>query len=430
MAFLNPLYLWAFLGLAVPVAIHLWSRKEGRTIKVGSIKLLRESHPKQASSIRLNEIWLLILRMLALSILVFILAGPVLKNEGFRDKLTYLLEPSLLQHDEMFRILDTIDPAIKLRLLATNFPSFSAGDKVSHEDIPDYWQLTREMQQLNSDSIVVFTSAYFAGFKGRRPQANPNINMVQIIPDVNINSPIGALRKGNEIEIFSVTGDQDRLEINKEMISVENNNIRITALGDSTILDPNGEKRYIPLRIADTLKVSIFHDADFEEQVKYIKSSLRAISEYLNLPIKITELSDEKVAKVKEDLVIWLSNSALKETLSPVLLWKPDSLANTIIEDGRKKNEFYLTRKLNSENIVEENLPEHLFRLLNPNNGIKEEVSKYDRRVMPIEEILPVKGSIAGKINVKNYRDISKYLWMILVILLIAERGLSAYRKQ
>jgi hypothetical protein len=41
MAFLNPLYLWALLGLAIPVAIHLWSRKEGRTIKVGSIKFLK-----------------------------------------------------------------------------------------------------------------------------------------------------------------------------------------------------------------------------------------------------------------------------------------------------------------------------------------------------------------------------------------------------
>ena len=59
MTFLNPTYLWGLLGLAVPLAIHLWSKMEGKTIKIGSIQLLTEANPKQASSIHLNELFLL-----------------------------------------------------------------------------------------------------------------------------------------------------------------------------------------------------------------------------------------------------------------------------------------------------------------------------------------------------------------------------------
>ena len=43
MSFAHPLYLWTLLGLLVPIAIHLWSKKEAKTIKIGSVQLLSES---------------------------------------------------------------------------------------------------------------------------------------------------------------------------------------------------------------------------------------------------------------------------------------------------------------------------------------------------------------------------------------------------
>ena len=52
MEFLNATYLWGLLGILLPLAIHLWSRKKVVTIKVGSIKLLQASEPKQNSNIK------------------------------------------------------------------------------------------------------------------------------------------------------------------------------------------------------------------------------------------------------------------------------------------------------------------------------------------------------------------------------------------
>src|SRR5690606_17424081 len=119
----------------------------------------------------LNEIWLLLLRLLALAVLVLIIAGPVLKREGSSNALTYLVEPSLLQHEEMRRILDTIGSDVDVRLLAENLPAYSE-EGIYEQQIPDYWQLTAEMEELNSDSIVVFTAGYIAGMKGKRPETS------------------------------------------------------------------------------------------------------------------------------------------------------------------------------------------------------------------------------------------------------------------
>ncbi|NND11568.1 MAG: hypothetical protein HKN96_10170, partial [Flavobacteriaceae bacterium] len=97
MTFLYPSYLWALLGLIVPLAIHLWSKKEGKTIKIGSIKLLSEADSKQSRSIKLNEYWLLLLRMLSVALLVFILAEPGFIKKTPTNPLTYIVEPALLE---------------------------------------------------------------------------------------------------------------------------------------------------------------------------------------------------------------------------------------------------------------------------------------------------------------------------------------------
>ena len=61
MVFLNPLFLWTLLGLSIPIAIHFWSKKKVKTIKIGSTQLLKQLNPKQTSSIRLNQWFLLLL---------------------------------------------------------------------------------------------------------------------------------------------------------------------------------------------------------------------------------------------------------------------------------------------------------------------------------------------------------------------------------
>ncbi len=429
MALLNPLYLWALLGLAVPVAIHLWSRKEGRTIKVGSIQFLKESNPRQASSIKLNELWLLILRMLVLFVLVLILAGPVLKSEGSPTPITYLVEPSLFQHEEISRIFDIIDPGTEIRILAEGFPEYSPGEEIGGEEIPNYWKLAGEMQELNTDSIVVFTAGYAAGLKGKRPEISENINWIFLNPEEPFSTPLLATQRGEELEVISVKSDPYRLSVEKEITPLTNEEFQINSTGDSLAVFRVGSVKNIPLRNADTLKVSIFHDEEMEDQVRYIRSSLNAISEYLQLPLQIFDLSDEDL-NINEDLQIWLSDEPPKTTVKAVLIYRRDSLSNSLITRGKTNQEYYLTQRLNSENIVEDHFTEQLLSLFNINEDVRREIIKYDRRVMPREEILPVTALVVGNGSINEAKDISHFLWILLGILLIAERALSAYRNQ
>ncbi|NBP69377.1 MAG: hypothetical protein EBU52_11590, partial [Cytophagia bacterium] len=45
--FSNPAMLWSLLGISIPIAIHLLSRKEGKVIPLGSIRYLEESPSQQ-----------------------------------------------------------------------------------------------------------------------------------------------------------------------------------------------------------------------------------------------------------------------------------------------------------------------------------------------------------------------------------------------
>ena len=201
MMFLNPSFLWALLGLGVPIAIHLWSKKQGENIRVGSIKFLKESNSRRSRSIQLNEFWLLLLRMLLIALLVFILAEPRLTSKSENSPLTYLVETSLLDSSEVKTLTDSLNAQAEVRFLKTNFPEYNSELLESISSEPrNYWQLAREMQTLHTDSIVVFTKAFLSGIKGKRPEIGKHINWINLNPDQTKNHVVGVIKDKNEEE--------------------------------------------------------------------------------------------------------------------------------------------------------------------------------------------------------------------------------------
>ncbi len=432
MIFLNPAYLWALLGLAVPVAIHLWSRKEGRTIKIGSTKLLRESDPKQSSSLHLNELWLLFLRMLALSVLVLILTEPQLKQKFDPVPVTYLVEPSLLSYEQVTSILDTVNPDASIRLLKPGFPEYD-NDYLSEDfAIPNYWQLAKEMEELETDSIVVFTNAYAAGFKGKRPELNRNINWIVLDPGDPIKEPIIVQRMGDEVRLISIVSDNQRLKFQKEQLPVNSEQIFINEQGDSIIVSSEGREVRLALKTQDSLSVLLVHDDNSQDQLRYLQAAYNALGNYLEIPIEIQSVGVDNIPGDQDNFntVVWLSSEPAIETSAPLLMYKPDGLATTLIEKGNFSNKYFLTRALNSENIVEGNLAEELFALLNLDPLSEVRLEEYDRRVLSPEEFQPIYTAGVSAKRTEEGTGINTYLWLLLLLLLVAERGLSYYRKQ
>ena len=80
MGFLNPFLLFGILSAAVPLLIHLWSRRQAKTIDFSSLMLLLEAHRRSVSRLQLKNLLILLLRVLIIVFIALALARPLLKN--------------------------------------------------------------------------------------------------------------------------------------------------------------------------------------------------------------------------------------------------------------------------------------------------------------------------------------------------------------
>jgi hypothetical protein len=101
MAFLQSYMLWGMLAVAVPVAIHFWYQKKGKTIEWAATRWLGEQTTLQHRGIRLNEIWLMLLRCLLVILLALILSKPVVDwfNRNTRPSTLHLVQQDRLVTD-------------------------------------------------------------------------------------------------------------------------------------------------------------------------------------------------------------------------------------------------------------------------------------------------------------------------------------------
>ena len=81
LGFATPAALFALGFLAVPIALHLWSRRTGRPQRIGSIAFFAAAPPPATRHPRLDDLWLLVLRCALIAALVAALAGPSWRAE-------------------------------------------------------------------------------------------------------------------------------------------------------------------------------------------------------------------------------------------------------------------------------------------------------------------------------------------------------------
>ena len=80
MNFLNPLFLFGLAAAAVPILIHLFTRKRPREMKFPSLEFLAEVNRSEIRRLRLKQWLLLLLRTLAIVALALAMSRPALKG--------------------------------------------------------------------------------------------------------------------------------------------------------------------------------------------------------------------------------------------------------------------------------------------------------------------------------------------------------------
>ncbi|UAM97135.1 BatA domain-containing protein [Polaribacter litorisediminis] len=429
MSFVNPTYLWAFLGLLVPLAIHFWSNKEGKVIKIGSIQFLEASDSSQSKSIQLNEYVLLLLRLLLMSLLVLLLAEPQLNQESKNTSLTYIVEPSLLENSAVKSMIETIDSDTQIRVLTSKFPEIELYNFDNELKVtPNYWQLTEQMESLKTDSIVVFTKGLLSGIKGLRPTINKPIKWIVLEDEKAENvAPVLAYKNDSKIKIVSVKVTSNHLSFHKKIVPINSKNIIINDAKDSITI--NSKK--LPLKLTPKLSVLINYDENFSDQLFYMEASLRAIEKYANQEIKIEKTQGLNNKNLElYSLVIWLSKENHPTLKTKLLKYSPDNLALNAIEKSDTKNTFYLTNLQSAKKIIENDFTEQLFKILNLDKIDKSEFNKIDERVISEKEIQTNFKSSSKKSTNLSLITITNWLWMPFIFFLIVERIFAKIRKQ
>ncbi len=438
MSFLNPTYLWALLGLCIPLIIHLWSKKEGKTIKVGSIKLLQEEDSKQSNSIQLNEYLLLLLRLSIITIVVLILASPRLKQESENIPLVYLIEPELLEDIQLASVLDTLREEGELRLLQTGFPMITDNVEIPSNP-PNYWHLAQELEALQTDSIVIFTQGRIQGIKGKRPTITKNVSWVTLNHDTSVDRPLIATQIGDSVRVTRIKSNDQMLAFTDETYTIDSPGIAINTTNDSVVLIQKGgstlsrkqKQHSAPLVKVSPMNIGFVTEEVFVDQSRYLEAAFKGISKYLGRTITITKLENPKAINDEDfDGIVWLNSAPIENISIPLLKYQPDPLATSLITRGLSQKEFYLTGLLTIENSVNEHIAEQLFPFLDIYPDIESQIIMSDQRVIDNTSLRPI--VIEEEVAKASYspNDISHWLWLLLCVHIIGERFLARYRRQ
>jgi hypothetical protein len=96
MELLQPYMLWGILAVTLPVIIHFWYQKKGKTIAWAASKWLTEKTTLQHRGLRLDEIPLLLIRCFLIILLALILSKPVWNwlNGMNGEETVHLVQPN------------------------------------------------------------------------------------------------------------------------------------------------------------------------------------------------------------------------------------------------------------------------------------------------------------------------------------------------
>ena len=483
---LQPTWLFAISGIIVPIAIHLWNNRQGKTLQVGSIFLLQENATKKARSLRLTDILLLLIRCLLIILLAFLLAKPVWKKQltSYSEKGWVMIEKNGLQETyKNFKLV--IDSLIRVGYKFHYFNKDFVADEFedalktnadlnSNNELP-YWTLLKQLnEQVPTElPIYLFTDNRLNRFEGTRPEVSLNIKWSTYTKqDTSYRSLVKA---------YKTSADSIRLIISNSKAALSfYASAKIPANGNSQYKVSKDENKIV-IRSANkidenveldtsSLNILIYTDQFFKD-AEYLKSAINAIQEYTQRKINVSIINDAANIGTGNDWLFWLSEKPLpfknlpsnvflyekgKErlfnswvatvnaqlSLEPVPLFRridnsSENNFGTIWKDGfgkalldlenTRNNIYHFYSRFNPEwndLVWNSRFVEMIFDLLNETDrGGK----NFDKRIIDDGQLQPkiIKNKTFDKEKFVETREFSKLFWIIAFIVFCIERYLS-----
>lgn len=348
MHFLSPLWLFAVAAVSIPVIIHLWNIRPGKTLKVGSISLIEASSRKRSRSFKLLDLLLLLLRCLFLVILAFVLAMPYLKKQPDVTKSKgWLLIPKESFKETYQKFKSTAGPLLKsgyeLHYFDGSFPktdlqqALSDTSKLNSNNAASYWNLIKQLdQQVPAGlDVYLFTTNTLSHFNGSKPEVALKLNWQTYTPADSNRTWIKTawFTANKDVHVVQGTSKPSGTFYSAQNVSSGAEasspfNIAVNG-GQATISLKSGNQKPVVVDTA-SLKVEVYAGENSLD-AGYVKAALESIGQFTQRNITVKPYTNNANAVVKKDWLFWLSDKTLNPNeasrFKNVLVYKPGKAA-------------------------------------------------------------------------------------------------------
>ena len=405
MQFAQPIFLWALAGLSIPIAIHLLSRKDGKVIRLGSLRHLQETNTQQFKGIKLNEVILLALRCLLIILFVLLMSGPYWHSEHSNRWL--VVENGLEKNPLAATLIDSLTAqGFEKHQLQKEFPT----ERPKSKKVINYWEIISSLEQHDLQQAIVLSYGRVEDFIGMRKSISPTVQWITF-PSDSTNFIAEAIQQTPQ-----------RTLVRRGNSSAGQTSF-VTEFSTKPIPDSIKSKK-MPV-----ISASIVCSPDFETDKQIVKASLAAIARSLPIEIKVNEATPAKADIVLSDVIIWLSETTISKMDSVKLISYSEKSSNQLLEQVAP-NHWTISKRLSIDVARQENLTLQLATLLIDEQEKWNSISHHDRRMLPDSILLGGTqiNTAIGKFNPVN--STNQYILLMLLALLVIERIVSYQRKQ
>ncbi len=451
--FLQPILLWAAAGIIVPVVIHLWNIRQGKTLKVGSIALIAESDRSQARSFKITQWLLLLLRCLLLIVLAILIAQPywlkpfhtkeqgwiMIEKSGF-NKAYYTYQPlidslqknnfTLHYFDETFKEVNLKDTlAIAQDTLPASGLSYWALLKILNEKIPA------------NLPVYVFTDHLLQHFYGNRPEVPLNVKWYTYSSGDTTATWLASAYATATDSIRTVVGKSSSAGTFYTWQNLPTNGVQggynVSSKEGKLFVSSNDAKETMAADTA-TMVIAIYTNK-YSADANYVKAAVEAIKDFTQRKIQVTVVNsianippnynwlfwlsedDIPASQVKNNVLVYengkaqsvhstllTADNAALTTTGRVALYqyiKNDAFAyqpvwtNGLDEPvlSRQKNGaviYHFYARFNpqwSDLVWSPSFPQILYHLLYEEDNIGSETMVQDKRIMDASQVQPVR---------------------------------------
>ncbi|MET0637461.1 MAG: BatA domain-containing protein [Chitinophagaceae bacterium] len=300
--FLNPIALLSFTALAIPVLVHLWHVRKGKTLHIGSIRLFTINNKQNSSSRRIHNWPLFLLRCLFIIMLATLLANPVWTSHQPPPGTGWIIVTGTSTGQAYREYPHTIDS-----LISKGFSLHQAGEPYSTILLADSnkvntnsnhtlttWQLMRELDSRLPAGlpVYIFTGHPLSDYSGNRPSTRLSVDIRSITPT--------NLRSETSLQPFVTTENKQRTD---QWISTSTGN-HFRSIDTSISLAAAPDTQLIRIGI-----VSNAHNDD-----SYIRAAVNAISSYTKKRSTVINLTPGRPVSQPMDLIFQLNEKESNDT--------------------------------------------------------------------------------------------------------------------